>query len=54
LVKGGIAPKKLLPQYLHISIFNISALLWELCAALVGQWQKKKSQESMHPGAIIM
>jgi hypothetical protein len=27
LVKGRIAPKKLLPEYLHISIFNIFAML---------------------------
>ncbi len=35
--RNSIAPKKLLPEYLHISIFNISALLWELCVALVRQ-----------------
>jgi hypothetical protein len=32
-----IAPKKLLPKDLHISIFNISAMLWELCVTLVRQ-----------------
>jgi hypothetical protein len=30
-------PKKLFPEYLHIPIFNISAVLWELCVTLVRQ-----------------
>ncbi len=35
--KGRNNPKKLLLKYVHISMFNISAVLWELYVTLIRQ-----------------